>query len=53
MLWESGDDQAPLFCCKALNMEDAEHPSGKAVVLACFPFRKILEKSVEISPRFC
>ena len=41
------------FAVKHLITEDAEHPSGKAVVLACFPFRKILEKSVEISPRFC
>ena len=30
--------------------EDAEHPSGEAMVLACFPFRKIFEKSVEICP---
>ena len=28
-------------------------PSGEAMVLACFSFRKISEKSVEINPRFC
>ena len=27
--------------------------AGEAVVLACFLFRKISEKSVEISPWFC
>ena len=53
MLWESGDDQAPLFCCKALNMEDAEHPSGKAVVLACFSSGKISEKSLTVSFASC
>ena len=33
--------------------EDAEHPSGEAVILACFSSGKISEKSIEISPRFC
>ena len=27
--------------------------AGEAMVLACFSFGKISEKSVEISPRFC
>jgi len=27
--------------------------AGEAMVLACFSFRKISEKSVEISPGFC
>ena len=41
------------FVVKHLITEDAEHPSGEAMVLACFPFRKIFEKSVEICPGFC
>ena len=41
------------FAVKHLITEDAEHPSGEEMLLACFSFGKIFEKSVEISPRFC
>ena len=54
MLWGVWQSGSPcFFAVKHLITEDAEHPSGEAKVLACFSFRKIFEKSVEIKPKFC
>ena len=41
------------FAVKHLITEDAEHPSGKTVVLACFSSGKISEKSLTVSFASC
>ena len=41
------------FAVKHLITEDAEHPSGEAMVLACLLFAKISEKSLTVSFASC